>query len=49
MDVDGLHDDARGRLPPAVGWNGEDDDDVFWADEEPDDNDRDWIIKNIME
>lgn len=48
VDVDGLVDDELKRDIQAVRWNG-DDEDIQWAEEEPDDDVRDWTMKIIME
>jgi COMPASS component SWD1 len=49
VDVDGIFEGVPERKLQNVGGNGEDDEDNSWADEEPDNDIRDWNLKIIME
>jgi hypothetical protein len=50
VDVDGIFEDVRERNSHVMGCQGEDDADILWANEEPDDDGtKDWAMKIIME
>lgn len=48
VDVDSiLEDETKGKVQ-NVGWSA-DDEDILWAEEEPDDDIKDWTMHIIME
>ena len=49
VDVIGIAEDMYEHNASAAGWNGDQDEDILWADEEPDDDIRDWNMKIVME
>jgi COMPASS component SWD1 len=49
VDIDGIVEDAPRRQTQPLGWNGDHDEDILWADDEPDDDIRDWKMRIVME
>ena len=49
VDVEGIFEVANEQNPQVVGLSREDDEDILWADKEPDDDVRNWNMKIIIE
>jgi COMPASS component SWD1 len=49
VDVITITENVSERQPQAGGWNGDHDEDILWADEEPDDDVQEWSMKTVME